>query len=563
MPTRQIPLLSNQGVYQALDVGGEFASYPYFLNGYFEKTGNEDKESRKYAFVKRPGMRTKLISGFTNNHRIQGMRSSVDRSSMIFFTNDNAAANRTWYWDGTTLTNVGAAPAGFTTTGAVAFTTLDGISYGANVYYAAMDINNSVGAVINQTGTWTKITDADFGGGGTITTNILGLNGYLFVGTLSNRIYNSDLNASTAWTSTSFIACKDTPGKIVWLGRIRNMIVAFKERSIEFFEDVGNPTPGSPLEARTQYNRNVGCANRSTIQEVSDGIIFAGVTDSGAPKLYKLKKADLQLEEVSNRFMEQCLANVYPNYIYSVDATAASVLAGGVTYAFDGQTQAFSFGGKEFYTINLRDPNVAGSSSNITQVYDNSLGVWTSWATFMSGTQDTLGFVGSQAQMVGTTIINESVGVAFANNYPSGASAGPTVVYCDILSPFWTDSPDGTTTNSYNMSWTSDLMDFGNRKRKFMDAFEVIYDSNSAATPNFGSLATMTLRYRDWDYIKNVNYYVTKTLKMDEGSALRARTLQLGSFRRRVFTLAFNASFAMRIWAIEVDIQQGETDQEG
>ncbi len=570
MPTKQIPLLSNQGIHLDGDVpSSNGAGLPYFVNGYFENADNSNTEARKVAYVKRQGVNTVVANTFTAGHVIAGMIGSLDRKKIIVYTN-NGTANRTWLWDGSSLTNVGVAPAAagnWTYTGPVVFTQLDGISYGANNYYAVTDF--SKGAVVNASGVWSEITDPDFTGL-TKTTNLVGLDGYIFVGASNNRIYNSDLNSATAWTSTSFISASDTPGELRWLSVIRNYLIAFKDRSIEFFEDVGNPTPGSPLESRKQMNSKIGCPLPSSIREVSDGIIFVGLSENNL-KIYKIMKSNLQIKKISNRYIEQCLAlTLLPNIgtftprdWYSVDSifTAKHSATYSTALRMNGQSQCFSVGGKEFYCINLHNPNNV-TTNQYSHLYDNDLETWVSWASATEGANvdDTFGFSFTQAQMYGTGAVISPI---FADNNPVtlGTAGNARLVRMAPDAVGWGDcSYTGSGTNSYNFSWTSDLFDFGSRKRKFIDSVELHYDISSGTTPANIASSTITLGYRDFDY--SVGLRVTRTLNLQTGGGVRCIARRLGSTRRRVFDFKYSAASALRIWALEVQFNEGETDQQ-
>jgi hypothetical protein len=545
MPTKQIQVLGPRGVYAFGDGVGNTSDYPYFLNGYFEKIESSETESRKYAFCKRGGVQQLNAVAIANNYKIQGTIASADRTTIFAFAN-NGAANKVYAITATSTTDKGAAPAAagsWTNTGPVVFTRLDGISYGASAYYAVTDFTK--GAIVDSAGNWTEITDADFTGL-TKCSNFCALDGYLFIATTNNRIYNSELNTSATWVSTSFLTSADTPGAIMWLSKIRNYLIAFKEHSVEFYEDVGNPTPGSPLEARKSLNRTIGCINRSSIQECSDGIIFAGSAGSGGPKIYKIMKDSLQIVPISDRVVEQSLAvSGYTSATtYSCDSTASATFAG--------QSQVFNYAGKEFYTINLFDPAL---TTKITQVYDNDLKAWTAWATSIttSGTNDTNGFIGSQAVMLNITGIG--IYPVFVDNSTSGAAAPPRILYMY-------DSIFADINNSYNFAWTSDIYDFGSRHRKFMDSLEVLYSVRANATPAHNSSTTLTLKYRDWDYVDASNYIPSRTAYIDSGSGTRAIMRRLGSFRRRNFNIIVTGTTAFRLWGLEAQLNMGETDQD-
>ena len=386
MPQMNLPLLGEMGPISALNsddsdisngtLQGLGIPYPFYLNGFFEVVKNKPSDdARKISFTKRPGIGGFLaLSATYNKYRIQGVISSLDKTKILYFMN-NGSNNRTAYFDGTTNTiSVGNAPAAagnWTMVGPVVWTLLDGISYGANVYYAVTDFTK--GAVVNSTGTWTEITDADFTGL-TKVTNFIGLDGYLFIGTSNNRIYNSDLNNSTSWTATSFITAADTPGNLVWLGKIRNYLIAFKQYSLEFYEDTGNPTPGSPLTAQKALRKPIGLACKSSVQYVSDGIIFMGQSDNAYLGMFKLRYSDLGLEKISDYSMDNLInsRNTYSvNPNYSVDPTSDPV--SGFVIA-NGESRTLSFQGKEFYLI---DVSSMALGSRRTYVWDNELNVWT------------------------------------------------------------------------------------------------------------------------------------------------------------------------------------------
>jgi hypothetical protein len=562
MPVKKLPIYGDfsslQATIQMPDTDTSSpAKAPYYLNGYFEtyKTVNED---RKLAFCKRPGTQRVVeagitgLTGFTNGHHIQGIISSLDKTGLVIYSN-NGTANTTWFFDGTTLSNKGIAPAAagnWSYTKPVIFTLLDGISYGSNRYYAATD--RTKGAVIDGSGNWTEITDAQFTGLDKVT-GFCAMNGYLFIGTSNNRIYNSDLNDAVSWQALSFLTAADTPGALMWLERLRNYIVAFKQNSLEFFEDTGNPTPGSPLTAQKQLNKNVGLVCKSSVRTVSDGIIFLGIAGNGKISVYKLKADDLSLEIISNQYIEQVIAQFPMSLVdYSVDP-----ITGVTTKA---ESQVINYKDKEWYLICIRTDSV-----DRTYVYDNELLTWTRWATCTTG-NDVLDDNFTPWQSVvynkGSTIYNLMV-----QNKFSGASVPPCFVCFYSANSIFFDcgSASSSTAYSYPLIWVSDIHDFNSRNRKFMDSLEVLLDTvNRTQTSTY----TLTLYYGDGDY--NVTFpagrLVTRTLTLSTHTSIRAIFRILGSFRKRWFAIKHSDStsgFPFRIWGIEVNYNDGETEQEG
>jgi hypothetical protein len=118
-----------------------------------------------------------------------------------------------------------------------------------------------------------KIIDADFPS--TATGAFVELDGYIFIGTSTGRIYNSDLNSITSWGSLSWIAVNMQADGAVALAKFKNQIVAFGRNHIEFFYNAGNPS-GSPLGRTEQAMIRIGSYNTDNIVMFRDKIFFIG-----------------------------------------------------------------------------------------------------------------------------------------------------------------------------------------------------------------------------------------------------------------------------------------------
>lgn len=571
MATKQIPLYGEIGSEYNSATSVDSSDPPYaqfYLNGYFENMSYPEESMQKLpynigkvAFCKRPGTvgcsqfigTTALSASCPIGYKIKGTVTSLDKTKLLFVLNNGTTVQLNVY-DASADTIVPKTfPAGWNASLENSFTILDGISYGTNVYYAVTDFTK--GGLIAADGTITEITDVDFTSL-TKSTNFVGLDGYLFVGTTDNRIYNSDLNTASSWAATSFISCNDTPGQLLWLAKIRNYLIAFKQYSIEFFEDTGNPAPGSPLTSAKSLNRKIGLASRGSVQEVADGIIFLGISPGGKIQVYKLDKETLSLKPISNQFIDQVLgsfAGVFAQY--SIDPICG-------TGANSGQSQVVNYRGKEFYLLYVREGKL--SAVDRTWVYDNQLDTWVRWATCSAGA-DTLdnNFTPTQAQML--NINGKLVNILAQNNFVSGSAPAFFVI---IASSSLTFSDTITAAGSYldyPLEWVSPIYDFGSRKRKFMDSLEVIFETYNQA--GSGTSDQLVLYYRDNDYNStSPNKLITRTINFNSNASPTPRAIfrRLGSFRRRNFGikhLGSANSYSFKLWGIEVSYNDGETEQ--
>lgn len=559
---RQIPML-HKGV-ASPQRGTRPSGYSYtptVVNGYFEINKDAVDNSRKVAMCRRPGVLDfEYVTGKTNlkttnsAERVTGLCTSLDKSQVIFITQDATKRYSNIYTVGTNTLTQTDISANFTA-GEYALTVLDGINYGSGVYYAAT--NGTTGGLISSTGVWSKITDADYTNTGT-KTNFVGLDGYLFYGVISGtgagRIYNSDLStaaAASGWVSTSYIQALDVPGSIVWLQRIRNYIVALKQYSIEFFEDVGNPTPGSPLEARKHLTRRIGCASASSVQEVSDGIIFMGVDSNGKFGIYKIFQDSLEVKKISDDVTDGLLQNASYN-VGGFQSFSNDNL--NVSGSARGQSQVIIFDNKELYTTTLYSYL---NESLITMVYDNELEIWSSWATSF-GADETLDntFIPSMCFLLNNT--TGGYWTCFANNFATNTKSRFNIIYTTLPSSvtiWYQDQYELATTNvhDYPTVVTLDFFDCGTNDLKFGHSLDVIYDANTTEGSYLDGTAvatgTLTLKNLIDDYVTGLSTR-SKTITDLGGQAIRFT--RLGRFRRISPQLLILINSPIRIWSVEL-----------
>lgn len=560
MPRAFIPIIPEVPVGMTQSRG----EYADFLNGYFDSFDGSQSKSRKLFFSRRPwavpvntqvtalSNLTGLGAGFgtPSDTTVTNVVSSLDNTKLIISVYNNTAAGAAaWYYDASTNTLTSrATPASW---GSVNyFTRLDGISYGANVFYAATDFTR--GAVIDSSGNWTAISDADYTGLGT-KTNFVGMDGYLFFGVTSGtgagRLYNTDLGAATSVTSTSYLTPADYPGAIMWLGRIRNYIIVFKQYSIEFFENVGNPTPGSPLEAQKQLTRRIGLFSPGSVQEVSDGIIFFGINEKGKIQAYKIFAASLEIKEISTPEIEFGLMNeIIPATYFSTYASSYS------SGTWQVASQVLNWKNKELYIVTMpsADPDV---TDIVSYVYDNELNIWTRW----NGVSDPFfpGFMATSISCSGyrgpLLVYNRNVGTGGSNAAGFFNALIPDLTYSTALA-----TGEFSTTTKHTFRIKTDFLDLGNNGPKFLDQFMVYYDSNENLSA--GTTSTMTMTYNDGSSSssnKDKTYYTTSPKEP------RVVWRRLGYFYRRSFTVSLADQYFVRFGGFELVYNVGEQDQDG
>lgn len=136
---------------------------------------------------------------------------------------------------------------------------------------------------VSTTDTVTEITDGDFPAGALSPVSIDGYVVVLKSGT--DELYNSDVDAPTAWTAGNYLSAEMYPDNILVLHRQVNYIVAFGSFSVEFFYDNENAS-GSPFRRNEGVAIKQGLAARDSVGQIDKRIIFVGQSQAGEPSVW-------------------------------------------------------------------------------------------------------------------------------------------------------------------------------------------------------------------------------------------------------------------------------------
>jgi hypothetical protein len=500
-----------------------------YHNGYFEVLKGGVELTGKAEFVKRPGISSTtlgapLVLG-TNPRIIGGYINRDDDVSYYLWTYESGA---TFGVQVSLNTVVAGTPAGWENTSKADIIPVDPTTTG----YSAFVYGATSGGLVTTGAVFTRITDVDYPG----TTNpgevqsAEYMDGYVFVAQ-GQRIWNCDLNAPANWTATSYITATAYPGDIYKLLRMRNYLVAFKKTGIEFFENQGNPTPGSPLGTVRQLNKTVGAYSPRFIQRVADGVIFLGQSSSGSLSFFKLRESDFEVVKVGDQ------------YVDSLVSVGTNLSTSNIDYkGFDRTHGTFclSWKGHEFVVFPWQG---SGVSEGFSLVFDNVNGVWSTW----SRTSDT-----------GTQLPIKSVGTIFYDNAtylmpdPNVDGIGAVQMPRQIKEDVYQDY----SSRAINVYWTSPRFNFGTERRKFMSYLSVFF-STGGQDISSGS-GTLSMSYYD-DHGADLAASRSATLN-DSASPNRVVWRRLGSFRERKFLLTHTSNQPLRLKGIEVDLMMAEDD---
>jgi len=190
------------------------------------------------------------------------------------------------------------------------------------------------------------------------------LDGYLFVMDASGLIYNSNLDDATVWTSGDNINAEREEDGGVYLGKHHDNIVAFGERTIEFFYDNANAT-NSPLNRREDLSYTIGCADGYSVWDNGDQTIFMGTDLNNGIGVYVLDR--FSIKKVSTNDIDLLLSQATTRDEYEVIGSG------------------FTAQGHTFYTLTLHT-TPTDITTEATYVFDLTAGKWYIWETSI-GTQ--------------------------------------------------------------------------------------------------------------------------------------------------------------------------------
>jgi len=283
-----------------------------FTNGYPEVVTNAISGKAKVTLNKRPGpLASAALSGVgsgSNAGCIWSGNSVVPSPIVLVYSNSSGTSTSIWQV-------AGPAKIGGDIANTVACVSLTDTSISGVGNLVGFFLDSGLAALeawyFPEGGAWTQITDADFppnlGTPELLTGAPVHLNGRMYVMTTNGKIWNSDLNTLTNWTASAFNTAQSYPDGGVGLARYKNLIVAFGQYSIEFFQDVGL-TP-SPIVSIGNAGNRIGAIFPTsillrTIFSVSNTVYFMGVnSETGTQGVYRLN--GFLAEKVSNAAIDK------------------------------------------------------------------------------------------------------------------------------------------------------------------------------------------------------------------------------------------------------------------
>ncbi|MBR7969108.1 hypothetical protein [Burkholderia cenocepacia] len=270
---------------------------------------------------------------------IPAMTAGAALGFFAFGTHLLAIVGSTFYVDGISQGSVDStSPYQFTLTGAG----------GTGVFLK----NNAKAYTWNGT-TLAQVTDANYPA--TTVPGVAYMDGYVFVEDPAGNIWNSNLNTPGTWNALNSIVASSSADPGAAISRLYNYVIGFGQFSIGFFQDAGNTPPGSPLLPNLSAAANVGCASGTSVVATENTIFWVGQTHQKGRSVYimnGLVPTPISDERVDRVLNADPLTNVFAYFIKT--------------------------NGHAYYVLTL-------TASNVTLVYDVTMGLWSRWSSTALG----------------------------------------------------------------------------------------------------------------------------------------------------------------------------------
>ena len=250
------------------------------------------------------------------------------------------------------------------------------------------------------------------------------LDQYLCVMTTSGRIYNSATGDGTSWSSIDFVTAEMAIDNGIFLGKHHNHLVAFSERSIEFFYNADLPT-GSPFLRREDAAIDTGGVGTNAFAQFEDMIFFVAQGPYGDRYVAMLK--NFQVVRISDTDVER--------RFWFGDSTVQATILHGV---------CLKIAGKLFYVLTGTDNS--DGSTEITMVYDVEVNQWYHWALNGDAAIKLMGATNGGSQYSQGNILyiqNKDYVYAIDPQFTRDeTTSGAThTITCKITLPEWTGEP--------------------------------------------------------------------------------------------------------------------------
>ena len=269
----------------------------------------------------------------------------------------------------------------------------------------------------------------------------ISLDGYVFVvksGT--DELYNSNVDAPTAWTSGDFTSAEMYPDNILAIARHVNYIIVFGSFSTEIFYDAANAS-GSPLARNEAVSFKIGLSARDTICQTDRRFFWVGQSQTGEASVWMLE--GLEPKRASNEFIDKILQNEGSN-LSSAKAWICH------------------HKGHTLYVINLNARTI---------VYDCDEKIWMDWSIYSSGNHAVLPFnYATQGANETILVLHNTDGKIYKLD-PSSYQDDAGAILCHI---------------------TTSKVDMGTAQQKRQFRLELIADKESSGT--------VTVDWSDDDY---------------------------------------------------------------
>jgi hypothetical protein len=330
------------------------------------------------------------------------------------------------------------------------------------------------------------------------------LNNYLFLGTSTNRIYNSAVGDPTSWGALDYVTFEQTADNLVAITKHLNYLIAFGNVSTQFYYDAGNAT-GSPLAVAQSYTSEIGCAAGDSVVSTSNTVLWIGTSKTYGRSVYIMD--GVSPVRVSTHNVDKHLA------ADSLEEVSA------FCYTISGHT---------LYILTLHE-------SNKTLVYDINEKMWYTWTQWAMASEDQPN-PGTYSESYFRPTFYAQV-----NGVPYMLDDDTAEIYQLDVDTYQDDGED------IYCRTVTDISDNGTTKRKFYGRLEIIGDK---------VVGTMQIRhsgddYNTWSGYREVNL-----------NASRSQVYLSGADRRRAWEFLSTSNCPLRLDAAEIDFRIGEMDQE-